>query len=183
MKSINIKGREYFPVSERLKAFHEDYKELKILTSILNITENWVVMKADIIDKLGEVLCTGHASEVREGNINKTSYVENCETSAVGRALGLFGIGSDKDIASADEVALARDAEADQIEYIEKLLRTSTLDDEQQAWTERQLPSLTYAKAEKIIERLQQNQRDPIDGGENYNQGDIQKKLDRVVGK
>ena len=37
----------------------------------------------------GEVIAQGHAHEVQgSSNINKTSYVENCETSAVGRALG-----------------------------------------------------------------------------------------------
>ena len=38
-------------------------------------------------------------------NINKTSYVENCETSAIGRALAMLGIGIDTSIASANEVA------------------------------------------------------------------------------
>jgi Icc-related predicted phosphoesterase len=53
----------------------------------------------------GTVVAQGHAHEVKSSsNINKTSYVENCETSAVGRALAILGIGIDTSIASANEV-------------------------------------------------------------------------------
>lgn len=183
MKTINIKGRPYVQVSERLKYFHENHKDLRINTSILHVTEDWVIMKADIIAGDGHVLCTGHATERREGNINKTSYVENCETSAVGRALGLFGIGSDGDIASADEVALARDAEPGQVDYIESLLQTSTLDLQNRGWVENQIPELTYVKAEQIINRLQECQRNPVESGDNYNQGDIDKALTKRLNR
>jgi hypothetical protein len=56
----------------------------------------------------GVLVATAHAYE-KEGSsfINKTSYIENCETSAVGRALGIYGIGIDTSLASADEVANA----------------------------------------------------------------------------
>ena len=53
----------------------------------------------------GRVVATGHAHEERgSSNINKTSFVENCETSAIGRALAMLGIGIDTSIASANEV-------------------------------------------------------------------------------
>lgn len=108
MKSINIKGKEYIPVNERVKEFRVKYPELRIITELCSLDENSVVMVAKIVDKERNVLATGYAQEDRNSsNINKTSYVENCETSAVGRALGMFGIGIDASMASADEVANA----------------------------------------------------------------------------
>ena len=71
--------------------------------------ENGVcIIKSTVSDENGNILGVGHAYE-KEGSsyINKTSFIENCETSAVGRALGMCGIGVDTSIASADEVANA----------------------------------------------------------------------------
>ena len=110
MRTINIKGKEYVPVNERVKEFHAKYPELRVLTELVSLDENSVVMKATVSDMDGNVLANGYAQEDRgSSNINKTSYVENCETSAVGRALGMFGIGIDASMASADEVANAID--------------------------------------------------------------------------
>lgn len=108
MRTINIKGKEYVPVNERVKEFREKYPELRVLTELVSLDENSVVMKASVTDMEGNVLATGYAQEDRgSSNINKTSYVENCETSAVGRALGMFGIGIDTAMASADELTNA----------------------------------------------------------------------------
>lgn len=110
MRTINIKGKEYVPVNERVKEFRAKYPELRVLTELVSLDENSVVMKATVSDMEGNVLANGYAQEDRgSSNINKTSYVENCETSAVGRALGMFGIGIDASMASADEVANAID--------------------------------------------------------------------------
>ena len=110
MRTINIKGKEYVPVNERVKEFRAKYPELRVLTELVSLDENSVVMKATVTDMDGNILANGYAQEDRgSSNINKTSYVENCETSAVGRALGMFGIGIDASMASADEVANAID--------------------------------------------------------------------------
>lgn len=110
MRTINIKGKEYVPVNERVKEFRTKYPELRVLTELVSLDENSVVMKATVSDMEGNILANGYAQEDRgSSNINKTSYVENCETSAVGRALGMFGIGIDASMASADEVANAID--------------------------------------------------------------------------
>lgn len=110
MRSIQIKGKSYIPVNERVKEFHAKFPELRVLTELVSLDENSVVMKATVSDMEGNVLANGYAQEDRgSSNINKTSYVENCETSAVGRALGMFGIGIDDSMASADEVANAID--------------------------------------------------------------------------
>ena len=108
MKSITIKGKEYIPVNERVKEFRAKYPEYTVLSEIVSLDENSVVMVARVYDPNGTVVANGYAQEDRNAsNINKTSYVENCETSAVGRALGMFGIGIDASMASADEVANA----------------------------------------------------------------------------
>lgn len=110
MRSIEIRGKQYVPVNERVKEFHAKFPELRVLTELVSLDENSVVMKATVSDMEGNVLANGYAQEDRgSSNINKTSYVENCETSAVGRALGMFGIGIDASMASADEVANAID--------------------------------------------------------------------------
>ena len=109
MKSINIKGKDYVLVNERVKEFRKIYgNEMAINCEIVNFNENSVLMRAEIKDKDGRILAVGHAHETANSSmINKTSMFENCETSAVGRALGFLGIGIDASIASADEVALA----------------------------------------------------------------------------
>lgn len=107
LRTVNIKGKEYVEVNERIRAFRELYPKGSILTDIVSNQEGVCVVKAAIvIDNV--VVATGHAYE-KEGStfINKTSYVENCETSAIGRALGAFGIGIDNSVASAEEVANA----------------------------------------------------------------------------
>lgn len=108
MESIKIKGKDYVMVNERLKAFREDHPNYPLITEIVSLTEESCVMKASILNENGQVLATGHAQEDRSSSmINNTSFVENCETSAWGRALGNFGYGIDTSIASANEVAMA----------------------------------------------------------------------------
>lgn len=107
MKTVNIKGKEYVEVNERVKYFRnsEDYKGWRIQTCMLGNDNGVCVFKAEIVDNCGAVIASGHAYEREDStDINKTSYIENCETSAVGRALGFLGIGIDISIASGDEV-------------------------------------------------------------------------------
>lgn len=106
MKTINIQGKEYVTVNERVKEFHKLYPQGCIKTEVINQTENSVTMMAFVYPEgLSGRFFTGIAHEVQDnGYINKTSHFENCETSAVGRALGFLGIGIDTSIASADEV-------------------------------------------------------------------------------
>ena len=107
MRTINIKGKEYVPVNERIKEFLKLYPDHHIITEIVSIDENSVVMVAKAYDQDGNLIGTGHAQEDRSTSaLNRTSYVENCETSCYGRLLGLcYGIGIDASVASADEVA------------------------------------------------------------------------------
>ena len=103
---VNIHGKEYFTVAERVSAFREKHPELTIETEIVRWEGDDVVVKASISDN-GKLLATGLAHEVRGStNINRTSHVENCETSAIGRCLAAYGLGG-TEYATADEVANA----------------------------------------------------------------------------
>lgn len=116
LKTINIKGKNYVQVNERVKAFRSnpEWKGWVIQTDIVTLTDDVCVMQTFIRNEEGRVIATGTAREVRNdaaSMVNKTSYVENCETSAVGRALGFLGIGIDDNICSAEELRFAIEAE------------------------------------------------------------------------
>ena len=108
LKTINIKGKKYVEVNERLKYFRSNYPNYSLVSEITHIDSEMVVVKSDIINENGKVLASGHAHEEKSASfINKTSYVENCETSSWGRCLANFGIGIDESVASANEVDIA----------------------------------------------------------------------------
>lgn len=106
LRFTNIKGKEYAEVNQRILAFWSLFPDGRIITKKASDDgqrcEFVCFVYRDEADK--EPTTTGHAYEVRQGNVNSTSYIENCETSAIGRALGLLGIGATTSIASADEV-------------------------------------------------------------------------------
>ena len=117
MKTTDIKGKDYVEVNQRIKAFRSLYPEGFIETNMISNEKGICVFKAmvgyTIITPMqnGEIdiarihLSTGYAYEKEDSSfINKTSYIENCETSAVGRALGMLGLGIDTSVASAEEV-------------------------------------------------------------------------------
>ena len=108
LKTVNIKGKEYVEVNERLKHFRSNYNGWCLTSDVVELTDDRCVIKATIFDDNGNIRATGHAYE-KEGSsfINKTSFVENCETSAWGRALANLGIGLDTSVASYEEVANA----------------------------------------------------------------------------
>jgi hypothetical protein len=108
IRTTDIKGKDYAEVNQRIKAFRMIHPEGSINTEIISLENGIVTMRAIVSDCDGRILSTGHAQEKETSSfINKTSYIENCETSAVGRALGLCGIGIDTSVASYEEVANA----------------------------------------------------------------------------
>lgn len=105
IKTTDIKGKEYAEVNQRIKAFRIVYPNGSITTSIISLVDGIVTMQATIKNEEGVVIATGYAQEKENSTyINKTSYIENAETSAVGRALGMCGFGIDTSIASYEEV-------------------------------------------------------------------------------
>jgi hypothetical protein len=124
IKTTDIKGKDYAEVNQRIKAFRMVYPQGTIETKMLSNANGVCIFEARVysspykytnttIDGVittdmqhqGVLLGTGTAYEKEDSSfINKTSYIENCETSAVGRALGMCGFGIDVSVASAEEV-------------------------------------------------------------------------------
>ena len=140
LKTTNIKGKEYAEVNERIKAFWQLCPEGRIETNIYSLENGMCVIKAYVYENIEDERprATGTAYE-KEGStfINKTSYIENCETSAVGRALGNAGIGIDTSVASAEEVQNAiiqQDGEKkisnNQAEALNKSIENAKISDE-----------------------------------------------------
>ncbi len=114
IRTIDIHGKQYAEVSQRIKAFRMCYPEGRIITELVSNENGICIFRATAFTAEGEVLATGTAYEKEGSNlINKTSYLENAETSAIGRALGIAGFGIDYEIASAEEVQNA-EANADE---------------------------------------------------------------------
>jgi hypothetical protein len=109
-KTTNIKGKEYVEVNQRLLYFRKEskYEGWTIDNDLVAVDSESCVIKSTIRDNEGRVIASAHAQEDRtSSHINKTSFVENCETSAVGRALAMLGIGIETSIASSNEVSMA----------------------------------------------------------------------------
>lgn len=104
LAKIDIKGKPYVQVNQRILAFWELHPDGRIITQKLSDDGKRCDFLASVY--IGDaIVATGHSFEYREqGMVNKTSYVENAETSAIGRALGVLGIGITESLASADEM-------------------------------------------------------------------------------
>jgi len=103
-KSTLVKDKPYIEVNERIKAFRKVFPMGFIRSEMISNENGVCIFRAEC--GIGEtVLGVGHAYEKETSSfINRTSYIENCQTSAVGRALGMAGFGIDTSIASAEEV-------------------------------------------------------------------------------
>lgn len=117
LKTVSIKGKPYVTVNERILEFHRLHPSGEIKTEIVQQDENTVTIKATVSIRVNAMndpyikSFTGHAHEDKRdisSFVNKYSHIENCETSAVGRALAMLGIGIIDSIASAEEVLNAQ---------------------------------------------------------------------------
>lgn len=114
MKPIPIKDKDYIDVPQRVQGFRKLFPNGCISTNIESIENGVVIIKALVTDEENNLLATGYAYEKENnGFINKFSYIENCETSAVGRALGFLGLGSEGSICSAEELQNAKKHQED----------------------------------------------------------------------
>jgi hypothetical protein len=120
---VNIRGKEYLTVAYRIKQFRVDHPDWQIHTDIIHMDDDRVVVRAEIADSAGVTVATGHAEEKRSASqINQTSALENCESSAVGRALAFAGYGG-SEIASADEVQNAIYQQENKNPRVEKMTK------------------------------------------------------------
>lgn len=100
MKTINLKGKKYAPVGERVNAFHEAYPNNSIITSY-EFKDGWCIFKAVVTPDIeSDKQYTGHSL----GKVNTEKALEKLETVSVGRALAFAGFAPDGSIASADEM-------------------------------------------------------------------------------
>jgi len=180
MNTIKIKGKSYVMVNERIKYFKENYKNGSIKTKILSLEDGMCIFRAEVwIDE--EIRATGHAYEKEDSTfINQTSFIENCETSAIGRALGVFGIGIDTSIASYEEVGNAVAQQEQKAmpmtkpmkDYIENNLdKTKTnLDDVLNKYKVKTLDDLTYKQAQEVMKVIDiKLEKLVVEGEENEN--------------
>lgn len=112
---VNIHGREYKTVALRVQEFRADHTiedGWAILTRVVGLDEKTVVVEAKIVTPSGIVVGLDYAEETRgSSTINRTSALENCCTSAIGRALSACGFGG-SEYASADELVRALEQQA-----------------------------------------------------------------------
>jgi hypothetical protein len=127
----DIRGKNYVEVNQRIKAFRMVYPTGTIQTKLVSNENGVCVFRAYIYDG-DRLLATGTAYEKENSTfINKTSYIENCETSAIGRALGIAGFGIDTSVASAEEVQNAMaNQKKEQDEILDLMQELSNLLDE-----------------------------------------------------
>ena len=113
IQTIDIKGKKYATVDSRVEFFREKFPTWSIETDYptLDLERGICVCRAIVKDETGKIVADGFAHEWQSkpgSMVNKTSYIENAQTSAIGRALGFMGIGiNGVGIASADEVQTA----------------------------------------------------------------------------
>ena len=129
---VQINGKDYVTVAERLEKLHNEHKEVMSETEILRFDEEIVLVKAVLT--IHDKKFIGHAQEIiGSSQVNSTSALENAETSAVGRALAFAGLAVNGSIASADEIVKAAEvsvrinpgeenATANQIDKIKSLI-------------------------------------------------------------
>lgn len=110
-KAVNIQGKKYVLVADRIIYFNEHYPNGDIKTELVtHPTSERIVVKATVTPDVNrsERFFTGYSQAIiGQGPINRTAALENAETSAVGRALAMMGVGVIESVASADEVQKA----------------------------------------------------------------------------
>ena len=165
LKATDIKGKGYIEVNQRIKAFRQVYPTGTISTEIISLENGVVMMKATVLDDTGKTLATGLAYEKESSSfINKTSFIENCETSAIGRALGFCGFGIDSSVASAEEVENAmlnqgnqdkqeRKASPKQVALLEKIYQGENLDKLLKYNNLEKLEDISMTKASELISK------------------------------
>lgn len=169
IETMDVKGKEYAMVNQRIKAFRMVYPEGTIETEMLSNSDGVVIFKATA-KNIDIILGTGHAYEKESSSfINQTSYIENAETSAIGRCLASCGFGIDTSVASYEEVANAiknqetippkgpvmpKKASEDSVKYILANATENELKKVVEAYKINQLSELSEDQAQKTIRAI-----------------------------
>ena len=164
-KTGEVTSNDYAEVNQRIKAYRMVYPSGTIRTEIKCLKDGICLIKAEVTDENGELIGTGHAYEKENSSfINQTSYVENCETSAVGRALGMAGFGIDTSVASAEEVQNAIENQKEdkkvilatekQVEMLEKLMTNEQKIEACKLVGKNNLKEFTIQEASSLIKKL-----------------------------
>ena len=124
-KNGKVSIKEYAEVNQRVKAFRMLYPKGSIVTNIESLTDGMVIMSCEVRDEEGKLLSKDYSYEKENSSfVNKTSFIENCSTSATGRALAYCGIGIDTSIASKEEVENAIKQQEEQTKLEEETQNT-----------------------------------------------------------
>lgn len=158
-------NKEYAEVNQRIKAFRMVYPQGLIHTQMISNENGVCIFRACVgyLDENGamQILGLGTAYEKESSSyINQTSYIENCETSAVGRALGMAGFGIDTSVASVEEVQNAmlnqgeKKASPKQLEILAKVYTGERLEKLLTLNNITKLEDLPLTKASELIGKL-----------------------------
>ena len=169
-KTTDIKGNDYVEVNQRIKAFRMVYPDGFIHTKPIRDENGICIFKAEcgFFDEegLAKVLGTGTAREKEgDGFINQTSYIENCETSAVGRALGMAGFGINESVASYEEVANAKKNQSEkkaspkQLALLERYYTGDNLKKLLEKHNIEKLADLSMGKASELIGKIKEKEK------------------------
>lgn len=157
--------KDYIQVNERIIMFYEKYPEGSIQTEILLVDNEKVIIKAYAYrNNKDQHPSTGHAEEIRNSNyINRTSAVENCETSAVGRSLANLGFEIKHSIASREEIQIALDKQ----EFINNS-KAALEEERKQVFSSAKAKGLTNSQFKTICQNITHK-----DSSKNWNVEDI----------
>jgi len=172
--TVNIKGKKYSTVNERLKHLLQYFPEARFNEEILFHDNERVIVKTELY--IGDtIFSVGTAEEWRNSSfINKTSALENCSSSALGRCLAAFGL-SGSEYASAEELVNALNNQNTNTQSTTK--KVSIEDEIKKQTTETKLTALysnwkknnnSDDKIEKLFEQQQQSIK--TNGGQNAKQ-------------
>ena len=158
IRFTDVRGKQYAEVNQRILAFWSLFPDGRIVTTKTHDDGQRCDFVCEVYRNAADEkpVATGNAFEMRKGNVNSTSYIENCETSAVGRALGLMGIGATTAIASADEVLNAIRQQEQQPQNDVLRIAYQRLGEAIEGWCERQGLGASPDDIKKIKEGVRQ---------------------------
>jgi hypothetical protein len=147
---------DYETVEERLVKYWKDHPDGRIDTTLVEHTLQRFIVKASIYrtEVDGQAWTTGYAEEtVSTRGVNSTSALENCETSAIGRALANAGYVTKGKRPSREEMAKVKAAEPKP--FAEKLAEKVIMPVEDDAWTVKAVnPAPSAAEAVALVQEV-----------------------------